>query len=69
MLRNGQLLVDRYAVSKIGKIEYLPHNTVTVQLINQLTGEEAERNLRWDEYGTSAPLQRSSIASTVRRRR
>jgi hypothetical protein len=53
MLRNGQLLVDRYAVSKIGKIEYLPHNTVTVQLINQLTGEEAERNLRWDELVTT----------------
>jgi hypothetical protein len=52
-LREGQLVVDRYAVSKIGKIDYLPLNTITVQLINQLTGDEAERNLRWDQQVTT----------------
>jgi hypothetical protein len=38
MLRQDQLLVDRYPVHKITKVEYpLPQNLVTVQLSNQMT--------------------------------
>ena len=58
-LHQDQLLVDRYAVHKINKVEYpLPQNTVTVDLTNQLTGEQSTRNLRWDEQVTvEGPLQ------------
>jgi len=58
-LRQDQLLVDRYAVHKINKVEYpLPQNTVTVELTNQLTGEQSTRNLRWDEQVTTEePLE------------
>jgi hypothetical protein len=53
-LRQDQLLVDRYAAHKINKVEYpLPQNTVTVELTNQLTGEQSSRNLRWDEQVTT----------------
>jgi hypothetical protein len=58
-LRQDQLLVDRYAVHKINKVEHpLPQNTVTVELTNQLTGDQSTRNLRWDEQVTvEGPLQ------------
>ena len=51
--------MDRYAVHKINKVEYpLPQNTVTVELTNQLTGEQSTRNLRWDEQVTTEePLE------------
>lgn len=53
-LRKDQLLVDRYAVNKINKVEYpLPQNIVAVQLSNQMTGEQSTRNLRWDEQVTT----------------
>jgi len=52
-LHKDQLLVERHAVHKINKVEYpLPQNTVTVELTNQLTGEQCTRNLRWDEQVT-----------------
>jgi hypothetical protein len=54
MLRQDQLLLDRYAVHKITKVEYpLPQNLVAVQLSNQMTGEQSTRNLRWDEQVTT----------------
>jgi hypothetical protein len=54
MLHQDQLLVDRYAVHKINKVEYpLPQNIVAVQLSNQMTGEQSTRNLRWDEQVTT----------------
>jgi hypothetical protein len=58
-LHQDQLLVDRYAVHKINKVEYpLPQNTVTVELTNQLTGEQSTRNLRRDQQVTvEGPLQ------------
>jgi hypothetical protein len=58
-LHQDQLLVDRYAVHKINKVEYpLPQNTVTVELTYQLTGEQSTRNLRWDQQvPTEEPLQ------------
>jgi hypothetical protein len=53
-LRQDQLLVDRYAVSKITAEPFrLPHNTVSVELVNQMTGEQSTRNLRWDEQVTT----------------
>ena len=54
MLRDGSLLVDRYAVHKINAVDHpLPHNTVVVELTNQLTEEQSSRNLRWDEQVTT----------------
>jgi hypothetical protein len=54
MLRDGQLLVDRFAVSKITKVEHaIPHNTVIIEVANQITGEQSTRNLRWDEQVTT----------------
>lgn len=49
----GQLLVERFGVHKIRKVDYLPHNTVTVQMTHQMTGAWATRNLRWDEQVTT----------------
>jgi hypothetical protein len=59
MLHNGQLIVDRYSVSKITAEPFrLPHNTVSVELVNQMTGEQSTRNLRWDEQVTTEePLE------------
>jgi hypothetical protein len=52
-LRPDQLLVDRHSVNKINSVAYpLPQNTVTVELTNQLTGEQSTRNLRWDQQIT-----------------
>jgi hypothetical protein len=54
MLRQDQLLVDRYDVHKITKVEYpLPQNIVTVHLKDQMTGEESTRDLRWDQHVTT----------------
>jgi hypothetical protein len=62
MLHNGQLIVDRYSVSKIKAEPFrLPHNTVSVELINQMTGEESTRNLRWDEQVTTEELIQKSL--------
>jgi hypothetical protein len=60
-LHNGQLIVDRYAVNKITAEPFrLPHNTASVELVNQMTGEQSTRNLRWDE------LSRISVYVTRR---
>jgi hypothetical protein len=58
-LREGQLIVDRYSVSKITAEPFrLPHNTVSLELVNQMTGEQSTRNLRWDEQVTTEePLE------------
>jgi hypothetical protein len=54
MLHQDQLLVDRDSVNKITNVEFpLPQNTVTVELANQITGEQSTRNLRWDEQVTT----------------
>ena len=55
LLREEQLLVDRYAVHKITKVEYpLPQNLVTVHLTNQLTGAGVHtRDLRWDQFSST----------------
>jgi hypothetical protein len=59
LLHQDQLLVDRYAVHKITKVEYpLPQNTVTVHLANQMTGVEERRDLRWDsQHTTEEPFE------------
>jgi hypothetical protein len=59
MLRQDQLLVDRYAVNKITKVEYpLPQNIVTVHLTNQMTGQESTRDLQWDsQHTTEEPFE------------
>jgi hypothetical protein len=54
LLHQDQLLVERFGVHKITKIEYpLPQNTVTVNMTHQMTGAPATRNLRWDEQVTT----------------
>ena len=59
MLHNGQLLVDRSAVSRItAEPHRVPHNTASVVLINRRTGEQSTRNLRWDkQVTTEEPLE------------
>jgi hypothetical protein len=59
MLREGQLVVERHAVSKITKVDHaIPHNTVIAEVTNQVTGEESTRTLRWDEHVTTEePLE------------
>jgi hypothetical protein len=65
MLRRDQLLVDRYAVNKITKVEYpLPQNIVAVQLSNQMTGEQSTRNLRWDEQVTTEESLEVEVCDT-----
>jgi hypothetical protein len=54
MLRANQLLVERYAVHKITKVEHpLPQNVVTVHLTNQVTGEQSTRDLQWESLHTT----------------
>jgi hypothetical protein len=54
MLHQDQLLVERFGVHKIRKVEFpLPQNTVTVRMTQQITGSLATRNLRWDEQVTT----------------
>jgi hypothetical protein len=61
MLRNGQLIIDADGSSVhkiISEPNHLPENTVSVQLRNQITGEESRRNLRWDQHVTTEePLE------------
>jgi hypothetical protein len=59
MLRQDQLLIDRYAVNKITNVEYpLPQNLVTVHLTNQMTGQGSTRELQWDsQHMTEEPLE------------
>jgi hypothetical protein len=59
MLRQDQLLVDRYDVNKITKVEYpLPQNIVTVHLKDQMTGEESTRDLQWEQHlSTEEPFE------------
>jgi hypothetical protein len=53
-LRQDQLLVDRYDVNKITKVEYpIPQNIVTVHLKDQMTGKESTRDLQWDSFHTT----------------
>jgi hypothetical protein len=65
MLHNGQLVVDRHSVSKITAEPFrLPHNTVSVELVNQLSGERSTRNLRWDEHVTTEEPLEVAIGKT-----
>jgi hypothetical protein len=65
LLRQDQLLVERHSVGKINKVEYpLPQNTVTVELTNQITGQQSTRNLRWDEQVTTEEPFRVMIGET-----
>ena len=62
MLHNGQLIVDRYGVSKITAEPFrLPHNTVSVELVNQLSGEQSTATC--DGTSTSRPKNRSTSRS------
>jgi hypothetical protein len=65
MLRQDQLLVDRYDVHKITKVEYpLPQNIVTVHLKDQMTGEESTRDFRWDQYLSTEEALEIKIGET-----
>jgi hypothetical protein len=65
MLHQDQLLVDRYAVSKITKVEHpLPLNTVTVHLTNQMPGVEETRDLQWDSKHTTEESLEVEIGDT-----
>jgi hypothetical protein len=59
LLRQDQVLVERYAVHKITKVDHaIPHNTVIAEVTNQVTGEESSRTLRWDQHVTTEePLE------------
>lgn len=65
MLHNGQLIVDRYSVNKITKVDHaIPHNTVIADVTNQVTGEESTRTLRWDEHVTTEEPFEVAIGET-----
>jgi hypothetical protein len=65
MLREGQLLVERHAVSKITKVDHaIPHNTVIAEVTNQVTGEESTRTLRWDQHVTTEEPFEVAIGET-----
>jgi hypothetical protein len=59
LLHPDQLVVERFGVHKIRQVEHaIPHNTVTVRMTHQMTGNWATRNLRWDEQVTTEePLE------------
>ena len=58
-LRDGQLLVERHSVSKISAVDHaIPHNTVIIEVTDQITGAESTRTLRWDQHVTTEdPLE------------
>jgi hypothetical protein len=65
MLHNGQLIVDRHSVHRIAAEPFrLPHTTVSVELVNQMTGEQSMRNLRWDEQVTTEEPFEVAIGET-----
>ena len=65
LLRQDQLLVERFGVHKIREVEHaLPHNTVTVRMTHQMTGNWATRNLRWDEQVTTEEPFEVAIGDT-----
>jgi hypothetical protein len=65
MLHAGSLLVERHAVSKITKVDHaIPHNTVIIDVTDQITGEESARNLRWDEQVTTEQALEVPVGDT-----
>ena len=56
--------MERHSVGKITAIDYLPQNTVTVELTNQITAEQSMRNLRWDEQVTTDSAFQFSVGDT-----
>ena len=65
LLRQDQLVVERFGVHKIRVVEHaIPHNTVTVRMIHQMTGSWATRNLRWDEQVTTEEPFEVAIGDT-----
>jgi hypothetical protein len=67
MLHNGQLIVDRFAVHKVVAEPFrLPHNTVSVELVNQMTGEQSTRNLRWDQHVTTEEPFEFNVGETAK---
>src|SRR5829696_9305846 len=67
VLHNGQLIVDRYAVNKITKVDHaIQHNTVIAEVTNQVTGEESTRTLRWDEHVTTEEPFEFDVGETAK---
>jgi hypothetical protein len=65
LLQQDQLLVERFGVHKINKVDHaIPHNTVVVDMTNQLTGEQSTRSLRWDEQVTTEEALEVPIGET-----
>jgi hypothetical protein len=65
LLHQDQLLVERFGVHKIREVEHaIPHNTVTVRMTHQMTGNWATRNLRWDEQVTTEDPLEVAIGDT-----
>jgi hypothetical protein len=65
MLHQDQLLVERYAVHKITKVDHaIPHNTVIAEVTNQVTGEESTRTLPWDQHVTTEEPFEVAIGET-----
>lgn len=64
-LREGQLLVEGHSVSKINSVQFpLPHNTVTIEVADQITRQQSMRNLRWDELVTTEAPAEIKIGDT-----
>jgi hypothetical protein len=40
-LHTGQLVVERFAVHKIDKLDYIPQNIVIVESTNQVSGQQS----------------------------
>jgi hypothetical protein len=67
MLRQNDLLVERAAVSKINKVDYsIPLNVVTVDLSDQIPGEQSTRTLAWDSWHTIEEPREVKIGDTAK---
>jgi hypothetical protein len=65
LLHQDQLVVERFGVHKIREVEHaIPHNTVTIRMTHQMTGNWATRNLRWDERVTTEEALEVKIGDT-----
>jgi hypothetical protein len=59
LLRDGQLVVERHAVSVITDVDHaIPLNRVIVEVSDQITGQQSERKLDWEQAVTiEEPLE------------
>jgi hypothetical protein len=69
LLRDGDLLVESHSVGVITNVDHaIPHNTVVIEVANQITGEPSTRSLRWDEPITIEEPLEVKIGDTAKLR-